>query len=356
MTPQSQLRAGICVALLCGALATASPTAACSFAAPDRSDVSISKWVASVDEIVLARVVSMRGRTRSESEADYGSDIAPTGFHEFRFEVVEQLKGNTPRQFTLNGTLDTASDPSNAVVTLKHTRFGRFWLYFAPEEGGSNAACQWSPPFAFDNEYLIFRNKSGSLSRWFGRAVQAIPARHDPWLVAVRRLIANPKLKFGRAATIPQVLASSVFAVEMVADRCPTSPPPPPGTNVSAAESTGHRIVRQLWGAPVEHTDRLDGIVWFDDGKCRAGERRLAVYFQDETYNGEVLRLAVVDGKVDFGGLASGTERGLVGSSSRYGIWYSQLELPSKLIWTTDELAAALEAVAAGRSGSGGVE
>jgi len=352
-----QVRVGYGVALLCGAFATTTPGFACSFAAPDRDEIPISKWVADVDEIVLARVVSSRQRARSEPDVDHENGISPTGLHEFSFETVEQLKGSTPGRFVLNGTLDGSGDQDSA--SLKHRRLGRFWLYFAPEEGGSDAACQWSPRFAFGNEYLIFRNKNGGLSRWFGRGTQVIPARDDPWLIAIRRLVVDPKLKYGRSATIPEVLASATFVVEVVADRCSSSPPPAPlppgaGTPPSTAELTGHRIVRQLWGSPVEHTYQLDSFIWLDDSKCRVGERRVAAYFQDGVYDAELLRLAVSDGKVDFTGLVNGTDRGFVDTSTRYGLWYAQVGLPAKLVWATDELAAALGALAAGRMEAGG--
>jgi hypothetical protein len=231
-------------------------------------------------------------------------------------------------------------------------------LYFAPEQGGSDAACQWSPDFAFGQEYLIFRNKDGTLDRWFGRAAEIVPGRDDAWLIAIRRLVADPRRKYGRVATIPEVLSSAAFVVEGVTDKCPMKPPPPPpqpgDRRPSTAEFTGHRIVRQLWGTPVEHTDRLDDLLWLDRDECRVGERRLGAYFYDGGIDAEFLRLRVSDGKVDFSGLANGTERGIIDANSRYGLWYAQVELPAKLVWSVEELASALNDVAMGTYQAGG--
>jgi hypothetical protein len=322
------------------ALLLARDAAATSYATPQRSDVRFDQWVARTDQIVLARVVSLRSLPATPEQ--HALPFPPDPF-EFTLETVEAIKGKPPHRFTLTGRYVEGgwNDNSSDRVAQRHTRIGEFWTLFV---GGSDRE-----PFMLNAEYLVFRNKDGSRPYMAGRDAELIPARDDPWLLAVRRLARSPALRYGRKATVLDFLTSSTAVV--VTETLTCFPDPAPANASFSLRPDKQKIVQQLWGAPVEVLELEGMYVWGISETCDKGQQRLVVV-QSRRWNFGTLKLKVSppNRSVDFGGFAHGSDEGQipesVGSAS---LWQAEVEITGKTKWSVAELDAALRQIASGR-------
>lgn len=308
----------VAAALWCSASASA-----CITNRPSHDGVSFAKWIARVDQIVLARVTHVR--RLPANEVMEGNTVRKyLDPYEFTFQTIERIKGNGPAQFRIGGHPDDDGAKTAARRTAQHDGLGSFWGRFGYSCPSPGTGLSFSP----GRHYLLLRFADGTVSNFLDRGAEMIPRADDQWLAAVRAIVRDPSLKKGRRTALIDFLASSqaVLLVETV--------------SCERDQAVDGRIVRQLWGAPLDAQSLSRRGVWGYRDECDAGQRRLVV-FPDDEYGPLMLRVSPLD-TVDFTGFADGSDQGQVvfGAST----WSSQIEFEGPRLWSLGDLERALRA------------
>lgn len=262
--------------------------------------------------------------------------------YEFSLQTIERIKGAAPPKFKLIGDgVDVPGLGADWRWWSDHREIGVFWSWF-------HGSCYYAPAFASDGEYLLFRDSSGHALDFYGRNPERISARDDSWLAAVKALVRDPSLKYGRKAKLIDFLASARAVVVTKTLTCDREDLPPysPSSESGWPSPGKQQIVTQFWGQPISLKELHETYAWGVFETCDKGQERLIVL-----HGHWPMRLRVsANQTVDFSGLLDGTARGMIEDKILQGSrWFAQAELEGPRVWKLGDIKAALASAAGSR-------
>jgi hypothetical protein len=309
---------------------------ACTTLQPESDDVRFSRFVAQASEITLVRVVDTRKLPKS-TPMDNGLREYFNPF-EFTLQTIERIKGAAPSTFKLTGDgVDVPGRGADWHWWSDHEDVGLFWSWF---HGG----CYYAPAFVDGGEYLLFRDSHGQALDFYGRNPERISTRDDAWLTAVKALVRDPSLKYGRKAKLIDFLAAARAVVVTKTLTCDREylPPYSPSSQSGWPVPGEQQIVMQLWGAPVSLKELHQTYAWGVFETCDKGQERLIILHRHWP-----MRLRVsANQTVDFSGFLDGTGQGMIEDKILQGSrWFAQTELEGPRVWKLSDMKSALAAV-----------
>jgi len=259
----------------------ASPVLAC-VTPPASLTLHHTDLIANSEVIVLARVTGeANGATYDTLDVFQGPPLYERPLAQF--ETVENLRGNTPRTFSLSGGSLAGVDYDVHGDFDRH-REAVFWDKKMTRQW-NDVDCRMYPEFQIGRTYLLFIDQP----HW--RAYEEIRADDDLWLAAVRRVLADPTLWSGLALGLKDWLSLSrgVFVGRIESCDGPTL--------------TVDEVLFGAFSSTWRYSTADDAEYWLDD-TCTVGQQYLVIATRDEP---EILphysatALPVHDGLLDFG-------------------------------------------------------
>lgn len=148
-------------------------------------------------------------------------------FGEFIFHSVENLRGNSNSIFRSRVGNDHAISNENAgsrmSIVVRDIQYSnsnaRFWDNgYLPGNGiglWGPGDCSTVLTFAFGQLHLVLRDSEGTFL-----SSRMVASEDDPWLLAVRTLVAEPDRRFGWAMELEEYLRRQENASEFIVEDC----------------------------------------------------------------------------------------------------------------------------------------
>lgn len=214
---------------------------------------------------------------------------------DYHFKQTESLKGNSEARFSYRsafGNEDNIPEPlytaegrvwydytsgrgnTYYLATARH-RYAYFWNEGRHHVGNHSLGsdCATYVSFAQNARYLVLRDAQGGFL-----SAEQILHDDDLWLLAVRRLIADPSLRYGRTVTLKEYVR--IQWPELIRVASCGRRPSFRLTNLETSKRQFKRARMHPWGT----TDPYVAFP-FDRRTCRVGKRFLATGFDGQWFD-----------------------------------------------------------------------